>query len=112
MGTNKRYAAYYDRLMDERIAERVAAKGGLQTLTPTELGLDTEPLTIAPEPQPVRAWVRFYDTPLRVDAWACRWTSKAVGIRFEIRGREYKAWVWSNAVEADPRPRPGSASGG
>lgn len=100
LGTNRRYAAHYDRLMDDRIAETVAAKGGLQTLTPKELRLDVELLTIDPDPKRVLAWVRFYDTPLLVSAWACRWTSKAIGIRFEIAGREFKTWVWANAVES------------
>lgn len=100
MGTNKRYAAHYDRLMDDRIAQGVVARGGLQTLKPEELQLDREPVTIDPDPKPVRAWVRFQDSPLLVEALACRWTPRAVGIRFEIRGQVFHAWVLSSAVES------------
>ncbi len=99
MGTNKRYADHYDGLMDARILERTAATAGpLQSLTDAELELDTEPLTIAPQPHPVKAWVRFGSTAIRVDAEACRWTERAVGIRFTAGGRELRTWVWSSAV--------------
>jgi hypothetical protein len=89
-----------DRRMDDRIAESVAAKGGLQSLKPDELNLALEPLTIDPQPIPVKAWVRFFDIPLRVDAFADRWASRAVGIRFTIGGRDFKTWVWASAVES------------
>ncbi|MEA5053185.1 MAG: hypothetical protein VB093_07055 [Propionicimonas sp.] len=99
MGTNKRYADHYDQLMDARILDRIAATAGpLQSLTDAELELDQEPVTIAPCPQAVRAWVRFGPTAVRVDAEACRWTERAVGIRFAIGDRELRAWVWSSAV--------------
>jgi hypothetical protein len=99
VGTNKRYADHYDGLMDARILERTAATAGpLQSLTDAELELDTEPLTIAPQPHPVRAWVRFGSTAVRVDAEACRWTERAVGIRFTAGGRELRTWVWSSVV--------------
>jgi hypothetical protein len=73
VGTNKRYADHYDQLMDARILDRIAATAGpLQSLTDAELELDQEPVTIAPCPQAVRAWVRFGPTAVRVDAEACR----------------------------------------
>ena len=82
MGTNKRYSDHFDGLMDARILDRIAATAGpLQSLTDREIGLDREPLTISPQPHPVRAWVRFGSTAVRVDAEACRWTERAVGIR-------------------------------
>ena len=68
------------------------------TLTPEELRLDSEPLTIDPRPKPVRAWVRFGPKPLLVDAVAVRWTADAVGVVFSIRETEYRAWVWASAV--------------
>jgi hypothetical protein len=99
VGSNKRYADHYDRLMDARILDRIAATvGPLQSLTDAELELDREPVTIAPRPQAVRAWVRFGPTAVRVDAEACRWTERAVGIRFRVGDRELRAWVWSSAV--------------
>jgi hypothetical protein len=99
VGGNKRYADHYDRLMDARILDRIAATAGpLQSLTEAELELDREPVTI-PRPQAVRARVRFGPTAVRVDAEACRWTERAVGIRFRVRDRELRAWVWSSGVQ-------------
>lgn len=107
MGTTKRYAAHYDRLMDQRILERIARQDGpLQSLTREELELEREPFTRDPQPKPVRAWVRFGKTPVTVDAEVCSWTTHAVAIRFTIAGHEFKTWVWSSAVrELPPRPK-------
>ena len=101
MGTNKRYAHYYDKLMDERIIERfVATAGPLQTLSPEELELDRLPVTIYPEKHrpKVKAWVRFGPQHTRVDAVLARSTSQAAGIEFTVRDKTYKCWVWGNAV--------------
>ena len=98
MGTNKRYAAQVDKRMDDRILQRLAQDGELQTLTPTELRLDRVPLTIDPQPRRVLAWVRFGAAPVLVEADACRWTADAVGIRFAVAGVEYKTWVWASAI--------------
>lgn len=84
--------------MDARVLQRVAAGGMLETLRPIELQLDLLPVTIDPQPKPVKAWVRFGDTPIIVDAEACRWTTKAVGIRFLVDGAEHRCWVWLGAV--------------
>lgn len=85
--------------MDERILQRTAQSGPLQTLSTEELALDRLALTIDPIPKPVKAWVRFGSTPILVDAEACRWTTKAVGIRFRVQGKEYRCWVWVNALD-------------
>lgn len=99
MGSNRRYSHHYDRLMDQRIIERVAATSGpLQSLSREELQLDNEPVTRDPHPKPARAWVRFGGAPVLVDAEVCSWTSSAVAIRFTIAGTEHKAWVWASAV--------------
>ena len=99
MGSNRRYSDHFDGLMDARILDRIVATAGpLQSLTDAEIELDKEPLTISPQPHPVRAWVRFGSTAIRVDAAPCRWTERAVGIRFSAGGREFRAWVWSSAV--------------
>ena len=101
MGSNRRYSDHFDGLMDARILERMAATAGpLQSLTDAELDLDQAPLTISPQPHPVRAWVRFGSTAIQVDAEACRWTERAVGIRFNAGGRVLRAWVWSSAMTA------------
>ncbi|GAB2702467.1 hypothetical protein BKA24_001673 [Microbacterium marinum] len=100
MGTSKRYAAGVDRQMNERILQRTAAAGPLQSLTSTELRLDEVPLTIDPQPRrKVRAWVRFGDTPVRVNAVAARWTPDAIGLEFTVDGAAHRCWVWVGAVD-------------
>jgi hypothetical protein len=99
MGTNRRYAAQIDARMSERILQRTAETGRLETLTDSELELDKRPLTRAPVARPVKAWVRFGGVPLRVDAEACSWTPRAVAIRFRIDGHEHRCWVWVGAIE-------------
>lgn len=102
MGTNRRYADSIDRRTNERILERIAERDGpLQTLTAAELQLDRHALTIDPIPKPVKAWVRFGATPVLVDAEACRWTSRGVGIRFRVGETEHRCWVWLQALETD-----------
>lgn len=98
MGTNRRYAIQIDERMDQRILEQTAKGGTLQSLTRSELELDSEPFTRAPQPRPVRAWVRFGEIPIMVDAEACSWTAYAVAIRFTVADTEYKTWVWSSAI--------------
>lgn len=50
MGTNRRYAAYFDGQTDGRIKETFIAKSGpLQSLTPEEIEADRLPMTIYPE---------------------------------------------------------------
>lgn len=103
MGTNKRYAAYYDRHTDERIIETFIAKSGpLQSLTPEEIEADRLPMTIYPEGHrpKVKAWVRFGPKHTRVDAEIVRSNSVAVGIQFTVRETVYRCWVWGNAIKA------------
>ncbi|HAS31101.1 MAG TPA: hypothetical protein DEA59_10185 [Microbacterium sp.] len=101
MGSNRRYSIQLDRLADDRILETIAAKGALQSLTASEIGLGRVPLTIDPQPtRRVKAWVRFGDTPVKVDAVAVRWTSRAVGIEFDVKGVRHRCWVWEGAVDS------------
>lgn len=86
--------------MNDRALVTIARGAPLQTLTPTELCLDEVPLTVDPKPRrKVKAWVRFGDVPVRVDALAARWTPDAIGIVFHIEKAEYRCWVWVGAVE-------------
>lgn len=90
--------------MNERALVTIARGAQLQTLTHVELRLDDVPLTVDPRPRrKVRAWVRFGEVPVRVEALAARWTPDAVGIVFDIDGTTYRCWVWSGAVE-EPGP--------
>ena len=102
MGTNRRYAESIDRRTNERILERIAERDvPLQTLSAIELHLDRYALTIDPLPKPVKAGVRFGSTHVIVDAEACRWTTRAVGIRFRVGEKEHRCWVWLQALETD-----------
>lgn len=103
MGSNRRYAATIDARIDERALQVAARDQPLHTLTPLELCLDKVPLTVDPRPnRKVRAWVRFGETPVRVDAVAARWTPNAVGIVFKIDEVEHRCWVWVGAVDERP----------
>ena len=100
MGSNRRYAERVDERMSQRVVEAVARDAQLATLSSEELRLDTLPLTIDPSGRrKVRAWVRFGQTPAQVDAVAVRWTPSAVGISFDVGGREHRCWVWVGAVD-------------
>lgn len=86
--------------MDDKVLLTVSRVGPLQSLTAAELRLNEVPLTIDPAPRrKVKAWVRFGDTPVRVDAVAARWTPDAVGIVFHIGEVEHRCWVWAGAVD-------------
>ena len=54
MGSSKRYAHRYDRLMDERTLQRIAADSPLQTLSPKELQSEALPVTRDPAAQGVQ----------------------------------------------------------
>ena len=98
--TNRRYADAIDRRMNARIAEHETAGVAPSSLTPEELELMTEPLTKTPVPRQVRAWVRFGQVAMKVDAEAVGWTGRAVAIRWTMpSGTEHRAWVWASAVE-------------
>lgn len=100
MGTSKRLAEHYDLRAEERQLERYAKTAGpLQSLSPQELALDKQPLTTYPNPQRVKAWVRFGPQHARVNALLVRSTDTAVGIEFVLAEQTYRCWVWGNAVE-------------
>lgn len=103
MGTNKRYAEYYDRQMDARILQRIAADFPLQSLTERELQAASLPVTRDPQPKPCKAWVRFGPHAMLVDGVVVVWNDLACGIEFTIGERhlrcwEHRCWVWANAV--------------
>ena len=108
MGTNKRYAAHYDRLMDERVLQRVASEFPLQTLTDRELRRDSLPVTRDPQPKPCRAWVRFGPHAFHVDAVVAVWNDLACGIEFSVGDQRMRCWVWANAVSPTESRIPGT----
>lgn len=98
IGTNRRHAAHFDRLMDARILQRIAAENTLQTLTDRELRADTLPVTRDPQPKPCTAWVRFGPHAMHVDAVVVVWNDVACGIEFTVGEKQLRCWVWANAV--------------
>lgn len=102
MGSNRRYAKHYDRLMDESIVTRIAAENPLQSLTDDELELTGQPLTRDPRPREVLVWVRFGPHPIQRRAQIVAWTPRAIAVRFRIGDTEHKAWVWANAASEAP----------
>ena len=99
MGTAKRYADAVDRKMNDSIILRMMQSGPPQSLGPKELALDTTPLTRAPVPRHVRAWVRYPEGPVQVEGEAVAWTASAVAVRWPAGDVVHKAWVWSSAVD-------------
>jgi len=102
VGSNRRYGAHYDRLMDARILERLATEYPLQSLTDRELRRDELPVTRDPRPRPCRAWVRFGPHSLLVDAVVVVWNELACGIEFSCGDKRLRCWVWANAVSPPP----------
>jgi len=103
LGTSKRYAHHYDKLMDQRILQRVARDGPLQSLTDAEIRRRQLPITTDPEPKPCRAWVRFGPTAIQVEAVVVVWNDVACGIQFTVGEKQMRCWVWTNAVTIQPR---------
>jgi hypothetical protein len=98
MTSNRRYAQYFDRQMDNRILQRIAEDNPLQSLTAQERQDDTLPVTRDPQPKPCKAWVRFGPHPMLVDAVVVVWNDVACGIEFTVGAKKMKCWVWANAV--------------
>ena len=69
------------------------------SLTAAELG--GVPASMASEPTPVLAWVRYAPIAERVRGLALAWTPRAVYVEWEDRGT-HRAWVWASAVERAP----------
>lgn len=68
------------------------------SLTTAELG-DEKP-TEAPGDIPVVAWVRFPESPIRVEGRVLRWTDHAVQIEWTTHsGATHRVWVWKGAAE-------------
>ncbi len=98
MGTSVRYAAHFDRLMDERILQRIASEFPLQTLSEKERQVGELPVTRDPQPKACKVWVRFGPHPMLVDAVVVVWTDVACGVQFRVGDKEHRCWVWANAV--------------
>ena len=69
------------------------------SLTAAELG--GMPASMASDPTPVLAWVRYASIADHVRGLALAWTPRAVYVEWEDRGT-HRAWVWASAVERAP----------
>lgn len=99
MGSSKRLAPHYDMYSQHQSILTAAKRGPLQSLSPRELALSEQPVTIYPRPQKrVSAWVRFGPEAVRVDAKLMRSTPLAAGIEFRAGDQTFQCWVWGNAV--------------
>ncbi|SFS16483.1 hypothetical protein SAMN04487846_3316 [Microbacterium sp. cf046] len=98
IGTNKRHAQYYDRLMNDRIVQRLAEESPLQSLTAQERQESVLPVTRDPQPKKCRAWVRFGPHATQVDGLVVVWNDVACGIEFTVGDQQMRCWVWANAV--------------
>ena len=110
IGSSKRYSQHYDRLMNERVLQRIARENRLQSLTEKERQADTLPVTRDPQPKPCRAWVRFGPHAVHVDATVVVWNDLACGVQFRVGDGELRCWVWTNAVTPAPGPARDSLS--
>ncbi|TQO19652.1 hypothetical protein FB472_1223 [Rhodoglobus vestalii] len=87
--------------MDDGILARIMESSAPESLRDDELELNRFDLTKTRNPRPVRAWVRYADGSLRVDAMAIAWTERAVAIEWDVvGGKSHHAWVWGSAVES------------
>lgn len=103
MGAGER-VKYAHEVRAYRVSVIAASKRGpLQSLTDRELELREAPVTVYPHgaQRRVRAWVRFGQEAIRVDARVVRSTAKAAGIEFTAEGQTFRCWVWGNAVSVE-----------
>lgn len=108
MGANKRYAAYYDGLMGQKLLDQTIREVGKpETLTEVEKALDRYALTRPPKPIPAKAWVRYAGVAYLVDVEIVAWTERVAAIRWPgpEGSQEQRAWVWSSAVDVRAGPR-------
>jgi hypothetical protein len=97
MRSNRRCEDHYDRMTQQRVTE-AAVRPAPVSLTPEELDQAHHPIRRGPA-VPVRAWVRFQETPVITEAFAVEWNIWAVHVEWSVaNGTKLVAWVWANAV--------------
>ncbi|WP_104199039.1 hypothetical protein [Cryobacterium sp. Y29] len=106
MGTNKQNPGLperFGRISTDKYPPVEPAHPDLNS--PVPIGLTWEerggagaPVTVAPEPISVIAWVRYPNISTHVDAHALAWTHSAVYIQWQSRG-VHRLWVWASAVD-------------
>lgn len=100
MGQTPRAAEANYRARQRREWDDIMRAGKPDSLTEAEVNLATHPLTKAPEPRPVAAWVRYGSRAVWVKGFTSMWTDAAAKVRWTVpQGGWHEAWVWSGAVE-------------
>jgi hypothetical protein len=90
VSSNRRYGS---EVTDAAINEALIRPRPI-SLTEAEIG--KEEVTEPPKPSSVLAWVRYPESPIRVEARAIAWTERAVKVEWTIRdGSVQQAWVWT-----------------
>lgn len=101
MGSNKRFGTDITDAANTAFAARVRPI----SLTDEEIGTGTPPTEH--DPIPVRAWVRFAETPADVVGHAIAWNDRAVLVQFSLpSGGTHRVWVWRSAVRLTQQPVP------
>lgn len=99
MGTNRRYAHRVNEQMNRRITEMQIQPKPV-SLSPEEIDVENDPATKASKPIPIRAWVRYPETVVRIEGKAVEWTSRAVRIEWiNANGETRSTWVWASSVD-------------
>jgi hypothetical protein len=104
-----------DLIRSDQAAE-TGAGPTVQTLSPDELDLLSDPPKKPREPIQVLAWIRVNGSPVRIPAECIEFNSRCVLIRFEPPGRPVtQCWVYSGAVtrrgeDEARRPSPSPAT--
>lgn len=106
VGTNRRYPDLGAQRAEARELREARKAGPLQSLTPEQLRLHDEPLTIAPSRTALwgRAWLRFGNVDVHATVRVVRWTRRAVGVEISIDDDVLRCWLWQGAVEPVPPP--------
>ena len=102
MGTNKRYPHLGMQRLEERQLQAARRAGPLQSLTPEQLRLHAQPVTVVPDGLQLwgYAWLRFGDVDVRCTVLVRRWTADAVGVELPVDDGEIpRCWIWQGACQ-------------
>lgn len=88
--------------LEERQVQAARQRGPLQSLTPEQLRLREQPVTVIPDGMHIwgHAWLRFGDADVRCTVLVRRWTADAVGVELPVDdGEPLRCWIWQGACQ-------------
>lgn len=106
VGTNRRYPYLAGKRREELELRAARAAGHLHSLTPEQLRLNTQPMTVVPD-QLTKwglAWLRFGDVDVRAVVKVKRWTADCVGVEVKVDDETLRCWIWQGACQAIDDP--------